>query len=283
MVKSDNYITNELQENLKEALLGLENSVRKTNGSIYEGNAFEIIDPSLFPLVYGVTKIRPQEKIKLDDSLSSIAQGTTIQVPPIVEMDPNRMPEKIPHVYESLKRYFSNHFQWLPFDIEFEDNGNARINSYINSVHPLEQRAVYPPIEKMIDASIPFWNEILSSLSEDPTVRIDDSKVDYEKPVKNASGIYEEFEEENRLDRISRNFTYPEPEDYVRRKQSSGDNIQIDLRKAFMKRGIQVIARVTSIELTPENPTYVGESWQIDGKWKERNLEIRANLWSKAL
>ena len=269
VVKSDNYITTELQENLIKALLVLEGSLKETNRLVYEGDAFEIIDPSLYPVVFGVTKILPRDKIKLGDSIIRIAQGVTMPVPPKVEPDPSLIPDEVSLVYLNTKKHSSCRFQWLPFDVEFENDGNARIRSYINNVHSLEYRNVYLSIEKMVNSSISLWNEILSALNQEPTVRIDESKVDYDKPVKNASGIYEEFMEvdgwKERLNRLSRNFTYPEPEDYVRCKQSSDDKSQVDLRKAFAETGIQVIARVTVIELTPENPMHGGGSWQTDG------------------
>jgi hypothetical protein len=43
----------------------------------------------------------------------------------------------------------------------------------------------------------------------------------------------------------------------------------LNLRSHFKNRGIQVIVKLANIHLTPENPTYSGGSWHIEGKLNE--------------
>lgn len=43
----------------------------------------------------------------------------------------------------------------------------------------------------------------------------------------------------------------------------------ISLQDTFRKQGLQVIMKMENIELTPQNPTYTNDSWQLDGQLNE--------------
>lgn len=44
------------------------------------------------------------------------------------------------------------------------------------------------------------------------------------------------------------------------------DDIFVDLKKELWNIGLQFVLKVTSIELSPETPTYEGEEWHIEGQ-----------------
>ncbi|RAO66335.1 uncharacterized protein BHQ10_002347 [Talaromyces amestolkiae] len=43
----------------------------------------------------------------------------------------------------------------------------------------------------------------------------------------------------------------------------------ISLQDTFRKQGLQIIVKMENIELTPQNPTYTNDSWQLDGQLNE--------------
>ena len=158
VVKSDNIISNELQNDIQNASLILDSVHQKNSRLDSDGQVHDLVDPSLYPLVYGVTKILPQSKIGLADSLRNIAKGITVekQVETEPDLDSNEL-----KLFRNFEKYFSYRFQWLPSNVVFEDEGKTRIDSYVNNLNPYEHKEVYSLLEKVIDASIPMWNETL--------------------------------------------------------------------------------------------------------------------------
>ncbi|KAM0817356.1 hypothetical protein AB5N19_03161 [Seiridium cardinale] len=52
-------------------------------------------------------------------------------------------------------------------------------------------------------------------------------------------------------------------------RRVSHHHYDVNLRKDFGERGLQVIVKLSSIELTPEKPTYGGGNWHIEGMLNE--------------
>lgn len=42
--------------------------------------------------------------------------------------------------------------------------------------------------------------------------------------------------------------------------------LRVDLKRDCLKRGLQVIAKLANIELTPEKPEYLGGAWHVEGQ-----------------
>lgn len=110
-----------------------------------------LVHPSLYPLVYGRTRVLPQgARVGLSDMFASWSQGE-------VATETS---------YDSTKGFgWSKRFQWLPCEIEFstntEDGSSVRIASYINNLHPAKHQGLYRTIEKIISLSIPLWNDVV--------------------------------------------------------------------------------------------------------------------------
>lgn len=117
VIKSDTVITPELQSSLKAAVAPLEN-VPKHQKDWHPGSNEQVLDlvhPSLFPLVYGVSRILKDDTVGLDDFATRCGEGQVIGTPedsPCYQyphMSDNEAPDSEPY---SLK------FQWLPCDID---------------------------------------------------------------------------------------------------------------------------------------------------------------------
>lgn len=61
--------------------------------------------------------------------------------------------------------FFSNTYQWLPSNVEFDENGNARLTTYVNNLHPTKFPSIYKTIEQMIDKAIPAWDQCLQEFA----------------------------------------------------------------------------------------------------------------------
>lgn len=69
-----------------------------------DGKVLDLVHPSLYPLVYGRTRILRHSTVKLDDAIQKCGEGEIAQA----TMAQNR---------EGLKSY-SKRFQWLPCEVQ---------------------------------------------------------------------------------------------------------------------------------------------------------------------
>ncbi|KAL4866602.1 hypothetical protein BDV12DRAFT_172555 [Aspergillus spectabilis] len=272
VVKSDTAISKELQAELKRAVAPLEN-IPEEKRDYHPGSDRKVVDlvhPSLFPLIYGRTRVLPDRVLGLDDSLQSIGEGDVLSIP---EADINP-----PVKTTGFNRWtlhpnsFSTTFQWLPCDVNYTEEGSCRIGSYINNAHPVKHRALYGVVEKILSRTFPLWEKSLAEKKYDGE-RILYRKVEYEEssepepvfPEVSTQAEEEEYEERNNAWWASRKIILPEPGEF----QIPGTR-DLDLRKKFPDQQFQVIVKLANIELTPNNPDYEGGAWHIEGQLNER-------------
>lgn len=109
---------------------------------------------------------------------------------------------------------------------------------------------------------IPYAEIVYRDIPEDhrPTQLRDEGKEDFEER-------WWDWEEEHRRDYL----VQPEP---VGKFEPPHDDLNkkmlVDLRRDYSQSGLQVIVKLANIHLTPENPTYEGGSWHVEGQLNER-------------
>ena len=267
VVKSDTAIPEDLQQALKDAVAPLEN-VPEEQKDYHPGSDQKVVDlvhPSLFPLVYGRTHILPDQTIGLDDCIGSMGQGELLKVPAEGHAQIPRDEGPSP---------WSRKFQWLPCNVGFPEGSSTdcKINSYINNVHPVQHRALYEAVEKIIARTIPLWNRSLAECSEG-RVRIPYGEVEYAehpepepKPDLEAGETSDDDAFNERLEEWEARcpIIKPEPGEFKVPEVYPRDDV--DLREQFGKDGLQVIVKLANIELSPEKPEYGGGSWHIEGQ-----------------
>lgn len=266
VVKSDTAILPELQQALKDAIVPFED-VPEDQKDYHPGSNQQVVDlvhPSLFPLIFGRSRILPDRTIDLDTCLRSVGQGELLPVP---SEDRVSLPSRA-YDFVSAPSTYSQKYQWLPCDVKFTEEGGCRIVSYINNAHPVEHRALYGVVEKIITQAVPLWNQTLAYRPYDER-RIQYHSVEYEEDYEPEPEQRPDEEDEpywERYDRWqrSRPIIQPEPDNF-KPPNFEGWSL-IDLREAFAKEGIQVIVKLANIELTPEKPEYAGGSWHIEGQ-----------------
>lgn len=129
----------------------------------------DVVDPFMYPLIYGRTRVLT-EGGKVDMERPDSWRLSQSQVAPIPEELPDRHKEM--HLEERNKQdqmdsrwvrkryYWSTAFQCLPCEVALNKQGEAKITSYVNGVHPKERR-IYKALEGLISTTIQPWNEML--------------------------------------------------------------------------------------------------------------------------
>ncbi|TFK85149.1 hypothetical protein K466DRAFT_552529 [Polyporus arcularius HHB13444] len=162
-----------------------------------------------------------------------------------------------------LGSIISRDFQWLPTLFEVSEAGNVEQQSYINNLHPIKHESLYPTISSVLQQFIPMFEKVLSDAASPVTKRAIEvdpidwyshlSEKDYDEDGEDA---YEEWKE-NRWPLI------PDPPSFV--PPTDEDRVHVSLKG----RQIRVIVKLANIILTPENPSYSGGSWHVEGMANE--------------
>ena len=275
VVRSDTAVSAAVQQALRQAVTPLENipAAQKDYHPGSDQQVLDLVHPSLFPVVYGRTRILPDRVITRDDCLSSIGDGVPLAVPADDEASliAGYSGRWRPWQMQGMRPY-SQRFQWLPCEVQLGEAGGCRITSYINNLPPTKHAALYQAVENVIDASIPLWDASLTRVRGWGNERIPYEKVVYRdhpdpEPTphadedSNSEEFWERHDEWQRATPIelpepSTRFTPPRP----------GWRGPIHLRETFREQGLQVIVKLANIELTPERPEYEGGSWHIEGQ-----------------
>lgn len=157
VLKSDKLITESLRQELIAAVKPLEDVPDHLKdwhpGS--DNKVLDLVHPSICPLVYGKTHVLTDRRVGLEDCLNTCGAGEKLPSP-----TQTLSPRTLKTWYEQDALFLSTRFQWLPTDVTIDEDGKAKIDSYINNVHPVEQRALYPVIEQFIQKSLPAWDVV---------------------------------------------------------------------------------------------------------------------------
>lgn len=269
VIKSDTAISKELQDALKEAVIPLDNVLEEEKdyhpGS--DGKVVDLVHPSLFPVIYGRTRVLPDRTIGIDDCLDSMGEGRLLPIPEEAEASPQEGPYRtLPH-----PAALSTKFQWLPCDVKVSEDGTCQILSYINNAHPVKLRALYEVVEKILAQIIPVWEHSLIEQGHDDE-RITYTEVKYEdggttepefpEEATVDDDVYDKWEERMAAWYKTQSIVKPEPGEFKPREGREKPSFAKD----FSEGKIQVIVKLANIELTPEKPEYEGGSWHIEGQ-----------------
>ncbi|PGH15726.1 hypothetical protein AJ80_05434 [Polytolypa hystricis UAMH7299] len=275
VVKSDTAVPESTRVTLKTAAQALEDAMSPAK-DFHPGSDDKVVDlvhPSLFPLVYGRSRILQDELIGIGDCFSKIGCGEVIPVPPLPRAPTvDELPSGMTYVEwarwprETVTRPYSNKFQWLPCDVELLGPlTGCKISSYINNLHPRRHQDLYDAVEKVISCAIPMWNATLSPLDNryrdrNPRPRISYTPFPYEPLPEDRRPQGNRHDSPRRL----KNAILPEPETFIPPPLQG-----IDLEMHGDHSNLQVIVKLANIELTPEKPSYNGGTWHVEGQMNE--------------
>ncbi len=114
VVKSDNVVPSDLQEALKAAVAPLEDIPEHIKdwhpGS--DGKVLDLVHPSLYPLVYGLSRIVTGGVLDVKSGIARCCEGEILPTPTI---EPSHSG---PYDDWARNESYSNKFQWLPCDVD---------------------------------------------------------------------------------------------------------------------------------------------------------------------
>ena len=261
VVKSDTIVPESLRLELQTAVAELLENVPDKYKDWHPGSNGKVLDlvhPSLYPLVYGRTRVLETGKTSLEDCIARCGEGQTAQIP----SEEQTLGASPPVVYWGPPtNLYGRKFQWLPCMVDISGEHSkygsislscissliifiSRITSYINNLHPVKYKTLYRLIERVIDAAIPLWN-----ISLGPLEFCDWSnylRIQYRRS-------YEDLIEQ--------------PEPGVFKPPTEPDPI-LDLKEKCVESGgcLQIIVKLANIHLTPEKPSYEGGTWHVEGQ-----------------
>ncbi|KAK5110463.1 hypothetical protein LTR62_005814 [Meristemomyces frigidus] len=289
--KSDTIVPFQLRTKLCQAAARLEaeqaDDLDWHPGS--NGTVLDLVHPSLFPLVYGETPVMD----KRIGSMLLCSYYTGLG-------EPVAGPETIEQAKEDARsslydaKFYSDRFQWLPCEVDIAETGSAKITSYINNLHPRQHGDLYQAIEQVIGLALPMLSATLASTRDErwpgrpnswsgeydnpgrrpPRITVgsgENLQWTPPRPVEEHLRRYDDDEDELMQQWRDRRIPHcPEPEPYAGRANDPADlRKQFDLQARFRNQGLQVIVKLANIVLTPENPTYDGGSWHVEGQLNE--------------
>ncbi|KAI5459022.1 hypothetical protein BGZ63DRAFT_270168 [Mariannaea sp. PMI_226] len=170
VVKSDSFVDASLHEALQKAFVKLKEEQRtnpdwhpRTNEQVQD-----LVHPSMYPLVYGRSRVFKDEVVGVDDAIDKWAgKGEIIPMQgPEVEEPPSgyrRFGGNVTIGSSDVDpAFWSNKYQWLPSNVKFQDDGSVKFTSYINNLHPSKHQDTYRTIEKLIERALPAWDQCIA-------------------------------------------------------------------------------------------------------------------------
>lgn len=163
VVKSDSLVS----ISLHEALLTSFETLRadQADAPDWHPNSSDrvqnLVHPSLFPLVYNRTRALQDDVVGVEEAIDEwsgrgeVLVGEEPWVPQGSGYDPYGIGGDV------SPDFWSVNFQWLPSNVAFRDDGTVRFASYINNLHPNKYPEIYRAIERLIESSLPMWDQCL--------------------------------------------------------------------------------------------------------------------------
>ncbi|KAM6506740.1 hypothetical protein FALCPG4_018834 [Fusarium falciforme] len=187
VVKSDIMIDEKLKRELRNALEKLKEG-QKDNPDWHPGTESRVQDlvhPSLYPLVYGRTRVIQNEVVGIEDAISWAGKGDVIpqctETPSLVDIR-----RSINYSVGGSKvepTFWSLDYQWLPSNLAFQLDGSVKFTSYINNLHPLKHRDIYKTIEKLVERALCAWDFCLAQHSSGTSCGLGRTKPRFPRPV----------------------------------------------------------------------------------------------------
>lgn len=204
IVKSDSAIPESLKVALQAAAVRLEDvseSERDWHPGT-DGQVLDLVHPSLFPVVFGLTRVVADRELSIEEGLARSGNGVIL--PKFNKELGHHEPaqhdsggsENSDHSspedpWENGSKQYSRDYQWMPCEVKFRPTEEAEdgeekesfrceITSYINNLHPDDHKELYSIIEQVLTRTIPLWNATLGPLEKgEYPVRIGHGDVQY--------------------------------------------------------------------------------------------------------
>ncbi|KAK6091371.1 hypothetical protein MT418_8554 [Batrachochytrium dendrobatidis] len=238
----DNGIPDNVYTRLMTNVSDIEHGSNHNTGQMVHN----LIDASMYSVVYGQTMIAPL----------NIRLKYTTMVPCDILLS-TRLVSDTP-IIEGDSKFISCKFQCLPSEFRVEQDGSVTINSYINNLNPIWHRDMYKCIAKIFKCFVPMFESLFRTM--DPMLRYID--------IYNGTDGYESSSQSDHDDmepdtRVTRPVYVPTLPEHFKSKYESAKPVSL------RGRNLQVIVKLTNIQLTPSKPKYNEGNWHNEGPINE--------------
>ncbi|TVY78455.1 hypothetical protein LSUE1_G006514 [Lachnellula suecica] len=164
VVKSDKLVSPNLQSELRKAFDELK-ADQKVSPDWHPNSSDmvqDLLHPSMYPLVYGRSKVLQEEVVGVNDAIDKWAGKGEVIEKDIYQPSQN---DRFRYGVGSGKvppNFWSDTYQWLPSNVAFQNDGTVKFTSYINNLHPNKYSQIYHTIEKLVSAALPAWDQCLA-------------------------------------------------------------------------------------------------------------------------
>ncbi|EGF77255.1 hypothetical protein BATDEDRAFT_91972 [Batrachochytrium dendrobatidis JAM81] len=238
----DNGIPDNVYTRLMTNVSDIEHGSNHNTGQMVHN----LIDASMYSVVYGQTMIAPL----------SIRLKYTTMVPCDILLS-TRLVSDVSMI-EGNPEFISCRFQCLPSEFRVEQDGSVTINSYINNLNPIWHRDMYKCIAKIFKCFVPMFESLFRTM--DPMFKYIDIRngtKGYEPPSQSDRGGMEPDTQ------VIRPVYVPTLPEHFQSKYESAKPVSLH------GRNLQVIVKLTNIQLTPSKPKYDEGNWHNEGPINE--------------
>ena len=233
--QADALIPPELRRALMDGVGVLENDVQEAQKDSQSDRCVrDVLDPSLCPLIYDVSRFVPSANYYSSDSSSSSSPSLNSWTDPLNGGKIARFP-KGEESKDSPDVGVSRRYQFLPSEFAVSLDGAVSIRSYINNLHPTDHAPLYATIASIFERLVPLFARTLTDLLHGRPDRV---HCDYDDTWLRPAGRPRPRQ--------------PEVPPFVAPPRRDRD--LVDLRG----RSCQVIVKLSNIVLSPEHPKYKG-------------------------
>ncbi|KAK5665466.1 hypothetical protein QVD99_007814 [Batrachochytrium dendrobatidis] len=238
----DNGIPDNVYTRLMTNVSDIEHGSNHNTGQMVHN----LIDASMYSVVYGQTMIAPL----------NIRLKYTTMVPCDILLS-TRLVSNVP-IIEGDSEFISHKFQCLPSEFRVEQDGSVTINSYINNLNPIWHRDMYKCIAKIFKCFVPMFENLFRTMYPMfKYIDIHNGTKGYEPPNQSSRGGMESDT------RVIRPVYVPTLPEHFESKYESAKPVSL------RGRNLQVIVKLTNIQLTPSKPKYDEGNWHIEGPINE--------------
>ncbi|KAK4221203.1 hypothetical protein QBC38DRAFT_139315 [Podospora fimiseda] len=171
VIKSDNAVSRDLQKELQEGVKVLEDvpNHKKDWHPGAEDSVLDLVHPSLFPVIWGVTRVLEEGTVPLENCIDYTGKGALTTAATKKSIKQERRWDGSDDGYRDSEDFAPKSwgsYQWLPAEVAISPDGSAKVTSYINNLHPVEHKKLYPVLERVVAATVPLWEDTFNGFAD---------------------------------------------------------------------------------------------------------------------
>lgn len=226
-----------------------------------EGLVRDLLHPSLYCYVAGVSRRRPMAAQRSDLPWGEFLTSGAVEPPP-----------RLPSSHDSWRqRAVTETHLWLASSFGVYPDGRTveTLSHYINGLHPVNEAAAYGVIERLLCTMLPLFEAVLTDAQRGLPQRYKIGRNDVYNALEDPEPSYSDFDSDGDDHGVAlaawrrRGLAAVLPA--LLDEQAAAAPLPHPPRVRLAGRRLRAIVKVARIELTPDQPTYPGGTWHMEG------------------